>query len=109
MTGRNDINERRNPGCARVWGKAQRERAYRLSGVRPEGGVISIQAATRNVGTSSTMKRETLQVGSPHESKSTKAATRDGVARSSNEAFESKGSEGAPVFHRHAAATPTVA
>jgi len=69
-----------------------------LGGVRPGGGVSSGQAAVWNVGTSFADAKGDVQVGSPREDQSTEAVTRDGVARSSGEARESGGSEGATSF-----------
>lgn len=79
-------------------GGAQGEPADCLGGVRPKGGVSLIQAVLRNVGTWRTDAKGEGQAGRPREVKSTDAAARGGVARSSNEARESERSEGATLL-----------
>jgi len=56
--------------------------------------VSSVQAAKRNVGTSTVDDKEDIQAGGPREDQSTDAIARDGVTRSSDEARESAWSEG---------------
>jgi hypothetical protein len=57
---------------------------YCPDGVRHEGGVTLIQALVRNVGTCVSMLREQLK-WKPHQSLSTEARHRGGVARCSVE------------------------
>ena len=74
--------------------KAQRAPADWLGGVRHKGGVSMIQALMRNVGTSHPDAKGEVQVGGPGEDQSTEAGWRDGATRSSEEAGESRWSEG---------------
>jgi hypothetical protein len=69
-----------------------------LGGVRSEGGVNSDQAAMRNVGTSYIDAKGDVRAGSPREDQSTKAVTRGGATRSSNETRENGRSEGVALF-----------
>jgi hypothetical protein len=71
-------------GALRTPGQVQEEPAYCLGGVRHKGGVTLIQAFVRNVGTCVSMLREKLKWRS-HESESTDAGHRGGVACSSEE------------------------
>jgi len=71
-------------GALRTPGQVQGEPVYCLGGVRHKGGVTLIQAFVRNVGTCVSMLREKLK-WRPHESESTDAGHRGGVACSSDE------------------------
>jgi len=54
-----------------------------LSGIRHGGGVISVQARVRNLGTCRPDAKGEVQVGSPHEDERTEAGHRGGAVRSS--------------------------
>ena len=70
-----------NPGS--VWGIP----VYCPHGVRHEGSMTLFWASVRNVGTGRSDAKGEAQVGDPHESESTDAEHRDGVARSREEGF----------------------
>ena len=82
----------------RAWWLAREEPrrgpADGLGGVRHEGGVSLIQALLRNVGTCRPDAKGASQVSGPHKRGRTEAGHRGGVPRSSEEAGESRGSEG---------------
>lgn len=74
--------------------EAQGEPADCLGGVRPEGGVILVQAGMRNVGTWAAGGKGEPQARGPREGESTETADRGGAIRSSEEARENGRSEG---------------
>jgi hypothetical protein len=84
--------------CGWSGNKSRGHMQFCLGGVRSEGGVISEQAAMRNVGTSFTDAKGDIQAGSPREDQSTNAVTRGGATRSSNETRENGRSEGVASF-----------
>ena len=61
--------------------------AYRPTGIRHKGGVTSIRALMRNVGTCRPDAKGAVQVDSIREDRSTKAGHRDGDAHSRDESF----------------------
>src|SRR5262245_58557915 len=97
MMGREVERRHRNRDLVVSPGRARGEPAYCPRGVRPESGVSLVRAAMWNVGTCLSMRREKLQVGDPHKRESTDVASRGGAARSSDEAGESRRSEGAAL------------
>ena len=68
-------------GPGQGWGKPD----YCPTGIRHEGGVTSIQALVRNVGTCRPDVKGEAQADSLRKSQSTDAGHRDGVARSRDE------------------------
>ena len=56
-----------------------------LSGIRHGGGVTSILARVRNLGTCRSDAKGEVQVGSPHEDERTEAGHRGGAVRSRDE------------------------
>ena len=56
-----------------------------LSGIRHGGGVTSVQARVRNLGTCRPDAKGEVQVGSPHEDERTEAGHRGGAVRSRDE------------------------
>ena len=81
-----------------LWDKSKGNLITDLDGVRHKGGMTLILALVRNVGTSRSDAKGEIQVGSPHENESTDAERRGGATRSSDEACESKWSEGVALF-----------
>jgi hypothetical protein len=86
-------------------GQAQEKPAYRLGGVRHEGGVILVQALMRNVGTCVSMRREKSKWERPHKDESTDAGHRGGVVRSSEESIERCWSQGTTLSSCHRGST----
>lgn len=81
-----------------LWDKSKGNLITDLDGVRHKGGMTLILALVRNVGTYRSDAKGEVQVGSPHESKSTDAERRGGATRSSDEACENRWSEGVALF-----------
>ena len=94
MTCRKDLRRHRNRVGCLARDEAQRKPVDWLGGVRHEGGVSTIQALVRNVGTCRPDAKGEVQVGGPDEDQSTDAGRRGGATRSSDEAGESRWSEG---------------
>jgi hypothetical protein len=78
---RNDVKTR---GVSLTWDEVWALPVYCPCGTRHESGVTSVQALVWNVGTCVSMIREQLK-WKPHQSLSTEAKHRGGVARSSVE------------------------
>jgi hypothetical protein len=78
---RNDVKTR---GVSLTWDEVWALPVYGPCGIRHESGVTSVQALVWNVGTCVSMLRKQLK-WKPHQSLSTDAKHRDGVARSSVE------------------------
>ena len=97
MTCRKAIQLTSKPDSVVDPGQIQTVPVYGLGGVRRRGCVILIQALVRNVGTCwfNVKGREEAQKSS---FASTKVNQRDGATRSSDEACESKWSEGVALF-----------
>ena len=88
MTCRNVLRWRRNRSLEpRLRDKVGERPAYCPTGVRHEGGVSPNQALVRNVRTCRSDVKGDAQVDSIHESQSTDAEHRGGVARSRVEGF----------------------
>jgi hypothetical protein len=96
MTGRNERTATSKAEWLLLRDQVQGEPADCLDGVRPKGGVNSIWASMRNVGTCRPDAKGRTRVGRPHESASTKAGHRGGGARNSEDGRESGWSKGAP-------------
>ena len=100
MKGRNVLERCQNRVEVVVPGEVQEARVFYLDGVRLEGGVSSVPAVMRNVGTSTTDAKGEAQARRTCESDSTDAASRGGATRSSREARESEWSEGVALSGR---------
>ena len=98
MTCRELYQQRRNRAGGLARDEAQRKPVDWLGGVRHEGGVSPDQALMWNVGTCRSDAKRRAQAESLCKGASIDAEHRDGVARSSVEAGESRRSEGATSF-----------
>ena len=68
-----------------LWDKPGGCPDFGLGGIRHGGGVTSVQARVRNLGTCRPDAKGEVQVGSPHEDERTEAGHRGGATRSSDE------------------------
>jgi hypothetical protein len=98
MMDREVLNDVETRQCDWSGNKSRGHMQFCLGGVRSEGGVISEQAAMRNVGTSIIDAKGDVQTGSPRKDQSTNAVTRGGATRSSEETRENGWSEGVASF-----------
>jgi hypothetical protein len=100
MTCRQLYKQRRNRDGRLAREEAQREPVYWLGGARHKGDVIPKQALVRNVRTWGSDAKRRTQADGLREGASIEAEHRGGVARSSDEAGESRWSQGAASFSR---------
>jgi len=85
MTCRKRMDDVKTGGSSLLRDKLGGRPDFWLSGIRHGGGVTSIRARVRNLGTCRSDVKGEVQVGGPHKGESTDAEHRGGAARSREE------------------------
>ena len=85
MTCRKRMDDVKTRGVSLLWDKPGGCPDFGLGGIRHGGGVTSVQARVRNLGTCRSDAKGEVQVGSPHEDERTEAGHGGGAVRSRDE------------------------